>query len=245
MGIYRELRAAGITTRAAVRLTGMSRATVTRKPRPPLWVVPARLGASHVVGVDIGGEFVTPEDDALDVMLLTADLSHLDQVTALSEQRFDVVLFLQSIGYAEDQVATLRAARQLIKDDGILVIARSSPCASPSNAPSVMVGLGTAYHSSAAHTYPSGWNDKILVSHRTNTFSDMINTVSEAGFRSDLAVEPQLSDQQKAAYPHKQAWLDKYIGIILFRARPLSPANQSRIHHRYPATRRNPVDNDG
>jgi putative transposase len=39
MGIYREPRAAGITTRAAARLTGLSRATVTRKPRPPLWVV--------------------------------------------------------------------------------------------------------------------------------------------------------------------------------------------------------------
>ena len=185
----------------------------------------ARLGASHVVGVDISGEFVTPEDDALDVMLLTADLSHLDQVTALSEQRFDVVLFLQSIGYAEDQVATLRAARQLIKDEGILVIARSSPVRfAVERSERDGIGLGTAYHSSAAHTYPSGWNDKILVSHRTNTFSDMINTVSEAGFRIDRAVEPQLSDQQKAAYPHKQAWLDKYIGIILFRARPLSPA---------------------
>ena len=185
----------------------------------------ARLGAAHVVGVDISGEFVTPEDDALDVQLLTADLSHLDQVTALSEQRFDVVLFLQSIGYAEDQVATLRAARQLIKDEGILVIARSSPVRfAVERSERDGIGLGTAYHSSAAHTYPSGWNDKILVSHRTNTFSDMINTVSEAGFRIDRAVEPQLSDQQKAAYPHKQAWLDKYIGIILFRARPLSPA---------------------
>ena len=40
MGIYRELRAAGITARAAARLTGLSRATVTRKPRPLMWVVP-------------------------------------------------------------------------------------------------------------------------------------------------------------------------------------------------------------
>jgi putative transposase len=40
MGIYGELLAAGITTRAAARLTGLSRATLTRKPRPPMWVVP-------------------------------------------------------------------------------------------------------------------------------------------------------------------------------------------------------------
>ena len=40
MGIYRQLRAAGITTRAAARLTGLSRATVTRKPRPLMSVVP-------------------------------------------------------------------------------------------------------------------------------------------------------------------------------------------------------------
>ncbi len=40
MGVYRELRAAGITTRAAARLTGLSRATATRKPRPPVRVAP-------------------------------------------------------------------------------------------------------------------------------------------------------------------------------------------------------------
>jgi putative transposase len=55
MGIYRELRAAGITTRAAARLTGLSRATVTRKPRPPLWVVPPapanRLSATERANV--------------------------------------------------------------------------------------------------------------------------------------------------------------------------------------------------
>ena len=55
MGIYRELRAAGITTRAAARLTGLSRATVTRKPRPPLWGVPPapanRLSATERANV--------------------------------------------------------------------------------------------------------------------------------------------------------------------------------------------------
>ena len=55
MGIYRELRAAGITTRAAAGLTGLSRATVTRKPRPPLRVVPAvpvnRLSAAERANV--------------------------------------------------------------------------------------------------------------------------------------------------------------------------------------------------
>ena len=35
MGAHRELRAAGVTTRAAARLTGLSRATTGRKPRTP------------------------------------------------------------------------------------------------------------------------------------------------------------------------------------------------------------------
>ncbi len=55
MGIYRQLRAAGITTRKAATLTGLSRATATRRPRPPLRVVPAvpanRLSAAERANV--------------------------------------------------------------------------------------------------------------------------------------------------------------------------------------------------
>jgi len=40
MSTYRDLRAAGTTTRAAARLTGVSRATAGRKPRTPLYIVP-------------------------------------------------------------------------------------------------------------------------------------------------------------------------------------------------------------
>jgi putative transposase len=40
MSTYRDLRAAGTTTRAAARLTGVSRATAGRKPRTPLYLVP-------------------------------------------------------------------------------------------------------------------------------------------------------------------------------------------------------------
>jgi len=39
MSTYRDLQAAGTTTRAAARLTGVSRATAGRKPRTPLYVI--------------------------------------------------------------------------------------------------------------------------------------------------------------------------------------------------------------
>ena len=55
MSIYRELRAAGITTRKAATLTGLSRATATSRPCPPLRVVPEvpanRLSAAERANV--------------------------------------------------------------------------------------------------------------------------------------------------------------------------------------------------
>jgi transposase InsO family protein len=46
MGTHRDLRGAGITTRAAARLTGVSRATAGRKPRTPMPVAQALAPAN-------------------------------------------------------------------------------------------------------------------------------------------------------------------------------------------------------
>ena len=78
-------------------------------------------GATSAVGVDVGAQFLTPPD-GVDVTLLPGDLSTLDELTALDGRRFDVVLFLQSLAYAQDRARTLRAVRSLLTDDGVLVV---------------------------------------------------------------------------------------------------------------------------
>ncbi|WP_410788923.1 hypothetical protein [Kribbella sp. C-35] len=49
-----------------------------------------------------------------------------------------------------------------------------------------------------------------------------IELVRDHGATATVGVlEPQLSEEKKQQYPHKQAWLSQYVGIIIFRARPV------------------------
>jgi hypothetical protein len=80
--------------------------------------------------------------------------------------------------------------------------------------------LGDAYHSTEPISYPSRWNPELTLTHAVDTFSSMHNTLVDAGFRVERILEPQLSEENKKRYPHKQDWLSRYVGIIIFRARP-------------------------
>ncbi|MGW7687264.1 class I SAM-dependent methyltransferase [Kribbella sp. NPDC054772] len=177
-------------------------------------------GAAAVVGVDIGAQFLRPPAD-LDVTLLTGDLSALDEIDALAGRRFDVVVFLQSLAYARDRARTLRAVRSLIADDGVLVVSMAHPIRyAVERSERDGVGIGDAYHAVGPYSYPSLWNPDVTITHTTDTFSSIHNSLTGNGFRVDQVLEPQLSEENKRRYPHKQAWLSQYVGIIIFQARP-------------------------
>ena len=84
--------------------------------------------------------------------------------------------------------------------------------------------VGEEYFSSAPFSYLSGWNDKITLTKRPYTISDLINVFSAAGLWIETALEPQLSEDARRRYPHKQAWMNKYLGILAFKLRPHRPA---------------------
>jgi hypothetical protein len=82
--------------------------------------------------------------------------------------------------------------------------------------------IGQKYFSTEPYTYASSWNDQISLTHVTNTVADMINTFAAARLWIEHALEPQLSEEHRRQVPHKQAWLDRHLGIIVFRAKPLA-----------------------
>lgn len=177
-------------------------------------------GAASVVGIDIGAEFRTPPD-GVDVNFHSADLSALDELEVLRNRRFDVVLFLQSLAYAQDRARTLRAVRSLMTEDGVLVVSMAHPIRyAVEKSERDGIGLGDAYHAVGPYSYPSGWNPDVVLTHTTDTFSSIHNSLTGGGFRVEQVLEPQLSDEKKQQYPHKQEWLSRYVGIIIFRARP-------------------------
>jgi SAM-dependent methyltransferase len=179
-------------------------------------------GAIGSVGIDISGNFIADRPPRLE--LIQGDLSEVDLIPELSGRTFDRILFLQSFGYASDPVRTLRAARAMLADDGFILLTRTQPIRyALERAEQSGTSLGEEYFSGAAFSYRSGWNDQITLTKRPYTISDLINVFSAAGLWIESAIEPQLSEDAARRYPHKQAWMNKYLGILIFKLRPLLP----------------------
>jgi SAM-dependent methyltransferase len=179
-----------------------------------------RAGAGASVGVDISGSFITNRPSGLE--LVEGDLSELDSVAALAGRRFDRVMFLQSFGYTSDPVRTLRAARTMLTEDGFILLTRTQPIRyALERAERNRSSLGEEYFSRGVYPYRSSWNDQITLSKVPYTMSDLLNVFSAAGLWIETTVEPQLSEDARRRYPHKQAWMDKYLGILIFILRPL------------------------
>jgi SAM-dependent methyltransferase len=176
-------------------------------------------GATDCVGIDVSENFLSPQPEGLE--LVRGDLSDLDAVPALTGRRFDRILFLQSFGYVRDPVRSLRAARALLSDDGFIVLTKTQPIRyAVERAEQNGTTLGAGYFSAAPFTYLTGWNDDITLTKRPWTVSDLINAFGAAGLYIETALEPQLSDDARRRFPHKQAWMERYLGILAFTLRP-------------------------
>ena len=180
----------------------------------------AREGAVGSVGVDVNGDFVTPPPG---VELVEGDLSDLASVPGLAGRRFDRILFLQSFGYAADGVAALRTARDMLTDDGFILLTRTQPVRyALERAEENGTTLGEEYFATESFSYRHrGWNDQVTLTKRPYTMSDLLNTFSAAGLWIETAVEPQMPAEAAERYPHKQAVMNKYLGILMFTLRPL------------------------
>jgi SAM-dependent methyltransferase len=174
-------------------------------------------GASRVVGLDVTDGFL-PVPEGAAVRFQHHDLSRLADFNRDEPAGFDRVLFLSSLGYADDEVSTLVAARRLLRPGGAVVVARTSPIRyAVERSERDGRGLGSAYHDSEPWAYRPPWDPSVVLSRRTRTFSDMLNTFCAAGLRVTECREPQLSSEQAERFPHKQEWMDRYVGIIVFR----------------------------
>jgi SAM-dependent methyltransferase len=178
-------------------------------------------GATGCVGVDVSDNFLTDLPPGME--LVPGDLSELDAVPGIAGRRFDRIAFLQSIGYASDPVRTLRVARTMLADDGFILLTRTHPIRyAVERADQNGTTLGEEYFATGRRTYRHrDWNDQVALTKRTYTISDLINLFSAAGLWVETAVEPQLSEDARRRYPHKQEWMNKHLGILIFRLRPL------------------------
>lgn len=178
-------------------------------------------GAGPSVGLDLSGSFIDPPPAGLE--LIHADLNALDSMPELVGRTFDRILFLQSFGYAKDPVRVLRSARSMLAPDGFILLTRTQPIRyAVERAEQNGTSLGEEYFSGTPFSYRTAWNDQIALRKQSYTISDLLNVFSAAGLWIETAAEPQLSAAARRRHPHKQQWMDKHLGILIFKLRPLS-----------------------
>jgi SAM-dependent methyltransferase len=180
-------------------------------------------GAAAAVGIDISGTFVSAKPPRL--QFVQGDLSELESIPELAGCTFDRILFLQSFGYAKDPVRTLRSARRFLADDGFIVLTRTHPIRyAVERAEQNGTSLGEEYFATDWFSYTHGWNREIALTKRPYTISDLLNVFGAAGLWIEKAIEPQLSGDAQRRYPHKKLWMNKYLGILIFKLRPVALA---------------------
>jgi SAM-dependent methyltransferase len=188
----------------------------------------AAEGAVEAVGVDISGNFIEAPPG---VELVEGDLSDLAAVPGLAGRRFDRILFLQSFGYAADGVRALQVARDMLSEDGFILLTRTQPVRyAIERAEQNGTSLGQEYFATESFDYRhSNWDDRVTLTKRPYTMSDLLNTFSAAGLWIEATREPQMPAEARVRYPHKQAVMDAYLGILMFRLRPLGSGSAHTI----------------
>ena len=183
----------------------------------------AEAGAGASFGVDIAGRFVEAPPG---IELVAGDLSDLSAVPGLAGPRFDRILFLQSFGYAADGVKALETARGMLSEDGFILLTRTQPVRyAIERAEQNGTTLGEEYFATESFTYRHrSWDDQVTLTKRPYTMSDLLNTFSAAGLWIEEAVEPQMPPEAAERYPHKQAVMNAYLGIVMFKLRPRAGA---------------------
>lgn len=177
-------------------------------------------GATDCVGVDVSGQFIAGRPNGL--TLVQGDVNALENLEFVRGRQFDRILFLQSFGYATDAVATLRQAVRLLAEDGSILLTRTHPVRyAVERAERNGTSLGEEYYARGSWSGDSRWDSGISLTKQTYTIADLLNVFAQAGLWIEEAAEPEFPEAARHQFPHKAAWMDKHLGILIFRLRPV------------------------
>lgn len=145
------------------------------------------------------------------------DISSLDEIKELTEEEFDLITCFQALGYSSNLNKTISYIRSHLVPGGRFVLSMAHPFRfAVERYENEGIPIGEAYRDESLYSYPSTWDKNIIVSHYKPMISTYVNTLLKNGFRLDSMSEPDLTEEQKAKYPHKAEWLAKYVGIIVY-----------------------------
>jgi len=182
----------------------------------------AENGAAAVLGLDPSAGFA--EQWAAHAVCPRLELQRgsfedLPHHPALRRRQFDEIVCFQALMYAQDLAATVRHLAALLRPQGALVFSVPHPFRFAILKNEIEGwGHGLAYQKTESYRYPSPWNPAIFLEHATPRISDYLNAIAATGLRLTACEEPAVTQEFRALSPEKAAWMDRYVGIVVFRA---------------------------
>ena len=179
-------------------------------------------GASRVIGIDASRGFATNWSAHAHCSNLELVLGSLDSLTSLSQlqnRSFQLITSFQALMYATDLAKTIQVIASLLDNGGALVFSVPHPFRFAILRNEIEHwGHGFAYQQTEPYRYPSPWRVEVSLEHAMPRISDYLNAISLSGLRLTACVEPGVTEEFRRIAPDKAAWMDRYIGIIIFRA---------------------------
>jgi 2-polyprenyl-3-methyl-5-hydroxy-6-metoxy-1,4-benzoquinol methylase len=182
----------------------------------------AEHGAASVVGVDPSEGFAQNWRDHATCSNLSFALGGFEDLTelaAVAAGKFDLIVSFQALMYAVDLEQTVRTLSGMLAPGGALVISVPHPFRFAILRNEIEGwGHGFAYQKTAPYRYPSPWKADVLLEHAMPRVSDYTNAIAAAGLRIAAVDEPAVTEEFREIAPEKAAWMDRYVGILIFRA---------------------------
>ena len=186
----------------------------------------ARFFAAHaaaaVVGVDPSSGFQeawAAHADCANLALVRGGFEDLGTLPGVQGQTFDLIVCFQALMYARDLAGTVMALAGLLRPGGALTISVPHPFRFAVLKSEIEGwGLGFAYQQTQVYRYPSPWKPEVLLQHAMPRVADYVNAIASAGLRIVACEEPPVTEELRVAAPEKAEWMDRYVGIMVFRA---------------------------
>ncbi len=183
----------------------------------------ATHGAASVLGLDSSLAFRGHWSRQARIANLSAvlgDMNELDQVPELPGKDFDLIVAFQTLMFAKDLGQVVKEIASKLKRGGILVCSVPHPFRFVAlKKETDDIEYGRAYSYARTYTYAVFGNPFVTLSHHVARFSEYLNALADAGLTLERVEEPVVTDHLRALAPEKAAWMDRYFGIVLFRAR--------------------------
>ena len=182
----------------------------------------AEHGAASVVAIDPSAGFAPNwkgHADCLNLSFAMGSFENLAELPAGSAGRFDLIVSFQALMYAARLKESVKNLSGLLAPGGDLVISVPHPFRFAILRNEIEGwGHGFAYQKTAPYRYPSPWKQDVLLQHAMPRVSDYANAIAAAGLRIAAVDEPAVTEEFRRIAPEKAAWMDRYVGVLIFRA---------------------------